>query len=248
LQTLVLDVKVGNGAFMAAPTTPSAGASLVEVANGAGVKTSALITDMNEPLADAAGNAVEIRNCLAFLRRPERPGRGWRRWCWPLRPRCCRRRACQHPLEDGERQAPRRLISSGKAAEIFATHGTYAGRAGGSAGKASHYLTLVGKFIRPVLAQSGRLAVILRCPGYRHGCDRPWRRTAASRRSRSTMRVGFTDLLPLGTRVERGDADRDRACGHMTPAADAAAAALQAQLQRIGDEAPALPVVISKRI
>jgi thymidine phosphorylase len=41
--------------------------SLVSVANGAGLRTSALITDMNEPLASAAGNALEVRNAVDFL-------------------------------------------------------------------------------------------------------------------------------------------------------------------------------------
>jgi thymidine phosphorylase len=41
--------------------------SLVEVANGAGLNTSALITDMNEPLATAAGNGLEVRNAVDFL-------------------------------------------------------------------------------------------------------------------------------------------------------------------------------------
>ena len=41
--------------------------SLVEVANGAGLKTSALVTGMNEPLASAAGNAVEVANAVDFL-------------------------------------------------------------------------------------------------------------------------------------------------------------------------------------
>jgi len=68
LQSLVLDVKAGNGAFMARPKDAAALAkSLVEVANGAGLKTSALITDMNEPLASAAGNAVEVMNAVDFL-------------------------------------------------------------------------------------------------------------------------------------------------------------------------------------
>jgi thymidine phosphorylase len=76
LDGLVLDVKVGSGAFMTdlASARDLAG-SLVEVANGAGLKTSALITDMNEPLASAAGNAVEVRNAVDFLtggRRDER--------------------------------------------------------------------------------------------------------------------------------------------------------------------------------
>lgn len=68
LQALVLDVKAGNGAFMAKSRDAAALATgLVEVANGAGLKTSALITDMNQPLASAAGNAVEVRNAVDFL-------------------------------------------------------------------------------------------------------------------------------------------------------------------------------------
>ncbi|WP_319567237.1 thymidine phosphorylase [Cohaesibacter marisflavi] len=68
LEGLVLDVKSGSGAFM--PTHDESVAlakSLVTVANGAGVKTSALITDMNEPLASAAGNAIEMKNAVQFL-------------------------------------------------------------------------------------------------------------------------------------------------------------------------------------
>ncbi|WP_078708952.1 thymidine phosphorylase [Consotaella salsifontis] len=68
LQGLVLDVKSGTGAFMAKEEDARALAkSLVEVANGAGLKTSALLTDMNEALASAAGNAVEVRNAVDFL-------------------------------------------------------------------------------------------------------------------------------------------------------------------------------------
>ena len=65
---LVLDVKTGSGAFMQKiEDSRGLAKSLVEVANGAGLKTSALITDMNEPLASAAGNAVEVMNAVAFL-------------------------------------------------------------------------------------------------------------------------------------------------------------------------------------
>ena len=68
LDGLVLDVKTGSGAFMAAPEKSRALAeALVAVANGAGLRTTALITDMNEPLASAAGNALEIRNAVDFL-------------------------------------------------------------------------------------------------------------------------------------------------------------------------------------
>ncbi len=68
LDALILDVKTGSGAFM--PTLDRSrelAQSLVAVANGAGTETAALITDMNEPLASAAGNALEIRNAVDFL-------------------------------------------------------------------------------------------------------------------------------------------------------------------------------------
>lgn len=65
---LVLDVKFGNGAFMDDLDKARALAeSLVRVANGAGTKTVALLTDMNEPLASAIGNAVEVKNAVEFL-------------------------------------------------------------------------------------------------------------------------------------------------------------------------------------
>ena len=68
LQALVLDVKSGNGAFMQKSRDAAALAgSLVEVANGAALSTTALMTDMNEPLASAAGNAVEVVNAVDFL-------------------------------------------------------------------------------------------------------------------------------------------------------------------------------------
>jgi len=68
LDALVLDVKCGNGAFMATPYAARALAqSLVHVANGAGCKTAAILTDMNEPLASAAGNALEVQNAVDFM-------------------------------------------------------------------------------------------------------------------------------------------------------------------------------------
>lgn len=68
LHGLVLDVKVGSGAFMdSIAKARELANSLVEVANGAGLKTSALLTDMDHPLASAAGNAVEMQNAVDFL-------------------------------------------------------------------------------------------------------------------------------------------------------------------------------------
>ncbi|WP_112321654.1 thymidine phosphorylase [Oceanibium sediminis] len=78
LEALVLDVKTGSGAFMADPKDAAALArALVDVANGAGCKTTALITDMNEPLATVAGNALEVTAAVEFLRGDEIDSRLW---------------------------------------------------------------------------------------------------------------------------------------------------------------------------
>jgi thymidine phosphorylase len=69
LQHLVMDVKCGSGAFMAKrEDAQTLARSLVSVANGAGLKTTALITDMDEPLAKVAGNALEVLHAVRFLK------------------------------------------------------------------------------------------------------------------------------------------------------------------------------------
>ncbi len=68
LQGLVMDVKFGSGAFMDnADDARKLAESLVLVANGAGLPTSALLTNMDEPLASAAGNAVEMAYAVDYL-------------------------------------------------------------------------------------------------------------------------------------------------------------------------------------
>lgn len=68
LEGLVLDVKCGNGATTSdADEAARLAQILVDVACGAGLPTTALITDMNEPLASAIGNAVEVQNAVDFL-------------------------------------------------------------------------------------------------------------------------------------------------------------------------------------
>ncbi len=69
LDALVLDVKTGNGAVM---TDPSRGRELairmIDTAAEAGLRASAFLTDMSEPLARSAGNALEVREAIAMLR------------------------------------------------------------------------------------------------------------------------------------------------------------------------------------
>ena len=69
LQGLVMDVKCGNGAF--ADTLVMAqelAHSIVTVASGAGLKTTALVTDMNQVLGTSVGNVLEVMEAIAYLR------------------------------------------------------------------------------------------------------------------------------------------------------------------------------------
>ena len=68
LQALVMDVKVGNGAFMDSDAKARELAdSIIRTAAAANLKCHALITDMNEVLGSTVGNAVEIAECVRFL-------------------------------------------------------------------------------------------------------------------------------------------------------------------------------------
>jgi thymidine phosphorylase len=68
LQGLVMDVKFGSGAFMAEPARARELAeSIAAVATGAGLPTTALLTDMNQVLGRTAGHALEVREAIDWL-------------------------------------------------------------------------------------------------------------------------------------------------------------------------------------
>lgn len=118
LQALVLDVKAGNGAFMARNRDAAALAtSLVEVANGAGMATTALITDMSEPLASAAGNALEVVNAVDVLTGRTREPR-LREVTLALAAEMLVAARLSGSQVEGETMA-RRALDSGSAANVF---------------------------------------------------------------------------------------------------------------------------------
>jgi pyrimidine-nucleoside phosphorylase len=69
LDAMVIDVKVGSGAFMRDEDRARALAhALVRTGNACGIRTRALLTDMNQPLGQAVGNSVEVKECIELLR------------------------------------------------------------------------------------------------------------------------------------------------------------------------------------
>lgn len=119
LQYLIMDLKCGNGAFMANFEDAKALAqSIIEVSNGAGTKARAVLTDMNQVLGNSAGNAVEVKEALEYLQNKNinpRLDAVTKKLCCELLQLCGR---C-HTANEAE-QLVDKVLTSGKALEKFA--------------------------------------------------------------------------------------------------------------------------------
>ncbi|WP_440217028.1 thymidine phosphorylase [Chromobacterium piscinae] len=118
LDVLVMDVKAGSGAFM--PTMQKSielAERIVKVGNGAGVATTALITEMSQPLASTAGNSIETREAVRYLKGDERNPR-----LHEVTMALCAQMLIGGKLAADEADARAKLqagLDSGRAAEIF---------------------------------------------------------------------------------------------------------------------------------
>jgi thymidine phosphorylase len=120
LDALVMDVKVGSGAFM--PTMEGArelADAIVEVAQGNGLPTSALITDMDRVLGRTAGNAVEVLESVSGLTDPASLDPRLREVTLALSAELLVLGGVSPDL-DAARAAAERALDSGAAAERFA--------------------------------------------------------------------------------------------------------------------------------
>jgi thymidine phosphorylase len=150
LQHLVMDVKTGSGAFMAKhEDAVTLAKSLVSVANGAGLKTTALITDMDEPLASAAGNALEVLHAVEFLK-GRLISRRVEAIILALGAELLLSTGISSTLEDGAKKLAA-TITSGLAAEHFAKMTALLGGPKDFMERPDHYMKSA-KIIRPVYA------------------------------------------------------------------------------------------------
>ncbi len=242
LGSLVLDVKVGNGAFMdSLQKAEELARSLVEVANGAGVKTAALLTDMNEPLADAAGNALEIVNCLDFLA-GLKDGTRLEAAVIAQAAEMLLQAGVARDAAQAEENA-RLALSSGEAMEHFSRMVHALGGPADFCERPDNYLQKAPARLRVPAPRAGYLAscqtralglAVVELGGGRTRPSDP-----------IDHRVGISDLLPLGTKVEEGE---PIAMVHAKSEGDAARIAADvSRFYEISEQAPvARPVVISR--
>ncbi|MDH3748929.1 MAG: thymidine phosphorylase [Gammaproteobacteria bacterium] len=216
LDALVMDVKVGSGAFM--PTDEQAtelAHSIMATAAKAGLKTHVLITDMNEVLGTTAGNAVEIEESMRYLRNDVREAR-----LDEVVLALCGEMLITTGLETDRNNARRRCdeaVTSGHAAEIFGRMCTALGGPVDFVDNYSSYLPKA-KVIRPVFGKGYVTDVDTRAVG------NALIELGAGRRSvgeELDLSVGFTDFAPVGAMLDK---ERPLAVVHAASSEDAVAA------------------------
>lgn len=243
LHGLVMDVKVGNGAFADSLDMASTLAeSLVQVATGAGLPTRAWITDMNQVLGHSAGNALEVLEAVAFLK-----GQAIE----PRQLEVTRRLSAELLVMGGlavnESEALQKIdhaLQSGKGLEQFSRMIVALGGPADFAGRPAHYLPSAPVQLTVEAPRSGwvtgmatrdiGLLVVELGGGRRQASDR------------IDPRVGFSHFAQIGQQVQVGEP----LC--VVHAADQASAerARQALLTliHIGDGPPVLSPVLVRRI
>ena len=233
LEGLVMDVKFGTGAFMSnTEEAETLAKSIIGTGAESGLKTHAVITDMNENLGLTAGNSVEIRESVHYLRGDLRESR-----LDEITLGLVAEMQLVGGIESDRDKAVARAdeaVRSGKAAEVF-------GRMIAALGGPTDFVDNCDRYLptapvqRPVFAETEGVVVavngrhfgnaIIELGGGRRKVD-----------DELDLSVGFVDVAPIGSHV---DAGTPLAVVH---AADDASADIASRMLReacqLGDTAP----------
>lgn len=243
LDALVMDVKVGSGAFM--PTFEASldlAQAIVGVANGAGCTTTALLTDMNQVLASSAGNALEVREAVRFLTGAARNPR-----LLEVTLALCSEMLISGRLAASEEEARSKLmqvLDNGQAAAVF-------GRMVAAQGGPSDFVERHDAYLpQPTLSK----AVYADGEGIVSSMDTRALGMAVVAMGGGRQRasdaidysVGLSETIALG---ERADSQRPLAMIHASSEAswEQAAAAVKAAIT-LSDSAPAATPVVYRRV
>lgn len=201
LDALVMDVKVGDGAFM--PTYDASkelAQSIADVATGAGTATTVLLTDMNQCLASSAGNTVEVMEAIRFLKNEYRNPRlntVTMALCSELLANCGLAASRDDALIKLENQ-----LTSGRAAEVFETMVSELGGPKDFLDQTNKYLR-ESEITRPVFPETAGVVtsmdtrglgmLVVKLGGGRSRADDQIDHT-----------VGLSELASIGTNVDEG--------------------------------------------
>jgi thymidine phosphorylase len=243
LHGLAMDVKFGKGAFMARfEDAEELALSLATVATGAGLPTTALLTDMNEPLASAAGNALEVRYAIDYLGGARREPR-MHEVTVALGAEMLLSGKLVISVAEG-RAKMEKAITSGAAAEKFSTMVAALGGPNDLLTQPDKHLAAAG-IIRPVLASRD---------GFVSGIDNRGLGIAVVALGGGRTRaadpvdhaVGLTNLAALGLKMVKG---QPLAMVHARSdsAADAAVEAVT-RAYEMADAAPLIGPLIARRL
>lgn len=239
LDALVMDVKVGSGAFMTTHELAREMAqSIVATAALANMKTHVLITDMNEVLGRNAGNALEIAEAVQYLKNENREPR-----LDAVTLSLCAEMLVVSGIEVDRDKAMRKVdaaVTSGRALEIFAKMVAALGGPGDFVEHPDKHLAAAA-VIRPVFASGTLVAVdtfavgnaIIELGGGRRKVGEAL-----------DMSVGFSDFAAIGTVL-----DQDRPLAVVHAASDADADKVEAILRKAcktGAEAPTASPIIAE--
>jgi thymidine phosphorylase len=244
LQGLVMDVKTGSGAFMADPKEARELAeTLVSIGQGAGLPITALITDMDEVLGTTAGHSLEILECVAYLTGSGPRDRRLHEVTIELAAEMLLLGGLVPNLEEGRDEA-QQALDSGRAAEVFSRMLVALGGPADFVERVYDYL-LPAPVIKPVIAR--RTGYIAAMNARNIGVTLI--DLGGGRRKTSdvlNLSVGFSQFLPVGTKVSKGDI---LAMVHAADEASAnSAVAALGRIIHVDDPVPAARPMISARI
>ncbi|TNJ43974.1 thymidine phosphorylase [Phaeobacter sp. B1627] len=241
-EALVLDVKIGSGAFMKTPEAARALAvSLVETANAAGCPTQALITDMNQPLVASLGNALEVAEVMrALTSGQDSPIIALTA---ALAGTVLQKSGLSETAEAGEARIAA-ILKDGRAAERFARMVAAQGGPLGFADKWERFLPEAPVILEVTSEAAGYVAAI---DGEALGlCVVQLGGGRMVESDGIDPAVGLSDVVPLGTKVGRGDVIA-RVHAARPEAAQEAASALRAAVS-VASAAPSVLPLVHERI
>ena len=201
LDALVMDVKFGSGAFMKTRAEAEALARSIEhVARGAGMRTVAHLTDMNQVLGRTAGNALEVLECVEWMTR----GRTEDKRLEDVTLLLASSMLVEAGLAEDEPSARakcRTVLESGAVADKFAEMITAMGAPADFVEKAEGYLP-VAPVVRPVYAHE-KTGQVISMDVYKVGMAIvALGGGRVNPADRVDPAVGFSEVIPLGASVE----------------------------------------------